>query len=233
MSDWVCGRCKSINRERAATCYSCGGMRGAVQLQPNTLAPNTSSILGGGTPDAAAATPAAAAVGVGVGDGAAAMTGDLVFADVTMPEPKPAVPAGPEHLLGGFIGGAIGAAVATGLWTGVVAVTNWQIGLVAIAVGFIVGQATVFGAGGRASILLVPISLGLTLVGLVASEYLIQYTFAVQVLGPDVIDVIQPPGFVLEVVVDSLTADPLTLIFWGFAAYEAVVIPMRAASRGG
>ena len=76
-------------------------------------------------------------------------------------------------------------------------------------------------------------SLGLTLVGLVASEYLIQYTFAVQVLGPDVIDVIQPPGFVFEVVVDSLTADPLTLIFWGIAAYEAVVIPMRAASRGG
>ena len=46
MSDWVCGRCKSINRERAATCYSCGGIRGAIQLEPTVLWATPASAMG-------------------------------------------------------------------------------------------------------------------------------------------------------------------------------------------
>jgi hypothetical protein len=89
VSDWVCGRCKSINRERAATCYSCGGIRGATQLQPNAMAP-------GRSPEPSASATAAGA-GVGVGAGAATMSGvataglgdstGFAVADVTMPEP--------------------------------------------------------------------------------------------------------------------------------------------------
>ena len=80
-------------------------------------------------------------------------------------------------IAGGVIGGAIGAVLATALWYGVVAITNWQVGIIAVAVGFIVGQGVVFGAGRHPSIALVPISVVFTLVSLVVSEYLIARHF--------------------------------------------------------
>ena len=60
MSDWVCGRCKSINRERAATCYSCGGIRGAIQLEPSGAVRHT-GVGDGHEGDAGRARAAAAA----------------------------------------------------------------------------------------------------------------------------------------------------------------------------
>lgn len=236
MSDWVCGRCKSINRERAATCYSCGGIRGATQLQPNTMAP-------GRSPDTSASATAAGA-GVGVGAGAATMSGvataglgdstGFAIADVTMPEPRTALPAGPAHLIGGVVGGAIGAVAAAGIWYGVVAATGWQVGLVAVAVGFVVGQAVVFGAGGRGSVLLVPVSLAFTLLSLVASEYLIARHFLgieAAELGISLAEAeaFLPPVDLLRI---SLESSPITLLFWAIAGYQAVVIPLRAVTRG-
>jgi hypothetical protein len=233
MSDWVCGRCKSINRERSATCYSCGGMRGAVQLQPGQA-----GAVGPADPSA----PVAASAGP-----AAAVPGALPIVDVTMPEAKPLVPAGPANLVGGLLGGAVGAVIATGLWYGVVVATNWQVGLVAIAVGFIVGQGVVLGAMNRASILLVPISLGLTLVALVASEYLIAVHFWDQAIAEIAAEMgvsLQQAASLAELAgvapsspIDhvrlSLEADPITLLFWAIAGYEAFIIPMRAATRPG
>ena len=236
MSDWVCGRCKSINRERAATCYSCGGIRGATQLQPNTMAP-------GRSPDTNASATAAGA-GVGVGAGAATMSGvataglgdttGFAIADVTMPEPKPALPAGPAHMVGGVLGGAIGAVAAAGIWYGVVAATEWQIGLVAVAVGFVVGHAVVFGAGGRGSVLLVPVSVAFTLLSLVASEYLIARHFLGITAAQMGITLAEaetffPPVDLLRI---SLESSPITLLFWAIAGYQAFAIPMRALTRG-
>ena len=221
MSDWVCGRCKSINRERSATCYSCGGIRGAIQLEMgNAAAPMAA------TPDAAAA----------------ALASGIPIAEVA--PPPPAVPATAGDLVGGVVGGAIGAVLATGLWYGVVAVTNWQVGIVAIAVGFIVGQGVVLGAGRHPSILLVPISLAFTLVSLVVSEYLIAnhfYNTAVAEISAEmglsvgeVADIAALSGIPttpLELVRFSLESDPITLLFWAIAGWEAFVIPMRAATR--
>ena len=262
MADWVCGRCKSLNRERAVTCYSCGGARGAIPLQPNRLAQ-----FGQGQPsldpatdsqDATAVT-AGAGVGVGVGAGAASMAGGpaMSAAELTgdgagvgamalpanaVPATAPAPPAGPENLLGGLVGGAIGAVLATALWYGVVAITGWQVGLVAIAVGFIVGQAVVFGASGRGSVLLVPISVGLTFAALVTSEYLIANHFfqqaATEVAADMGVSVAEVLGLVpsmnpVELVRLSIESEPITLLFWAIAGYEAFIIPMRALTRGG
>jgi hypothetical protein len=187
---------------------------------------------------------ATAGDGVGVGAGAATLSGvagdgaggagwTLPVVDVTAPEPKPVLPAGPMQYLGGILGGAVGAVIATAVWYGVVAVTNWQIGLVAVAVGFIVGQGVLLGAAGRGSILLVPISLGFTLVALVASEFLIANYFLTEValemgMDPELARTLYTP---VELVRTSLESDPLTLVFWAIAGYQAVVIPMRSASR--
>jgi hypothetical protein len=214
MSDWVCGRCKSINRERSAACYSCGGIRGAIQLETSA--------------------PAASA--------AATLTSGIPIAEVAAP--PPAVPATMGDLVGGVVGGAIGAVLATGLWYGVVAITNFQVGIIAVAVGFIVGQGVVLGAGRHPSILLVPISLAFTLVSLVVSEYLIAnhfYNTAVAEVAAemgisvgevaDIAALAGVPTTPLELVRFSLESDPITLLFWAIAGWEAFVIPMRAATR--
>lgn len=153
------------------------------------------------------------------------------------PAAATAVPAGPRFepvlgsdasILGGIVGAIVGAVVATVLWFGVVALTQWQIGIVAIVVGLIVGKATVFGAGGRGSIPLVVASGVMTLVALVVSEYLIIYHFVSREFGSDVISVLQPIDFVVGVAIESVQADPLTLVFWGIALFQSVAIPWSA-----
>jgi hypothetical protein len=128
-------------------------------------------------------------------------------------------------VVGGAVGGVVGAIVASAVWYGVVAATQFQVGLVAIAVGWIVGQAVVFGAQRRFSVVLVPISVVLTLLALATSEYLIVLHFVSQEIGP--VDFVQPPGLVVEVITASLQADPLTLVFWAIALFQAFVIPAR------
>ena len=155
---------------------------------------------------------------------------------MTQTHPPAAPPAptfepvlGDASLFGGILGGVVGAILASALWYGVVALTSWQIGLVAVVVGFVVGKAIVFGAGGRGSIPLVAISAAFTLVALVVSEYLIIYHFISTEFGSDgLISVIQPVDFVVSVAVGSVQADPLTLLFWGFALFQSVAIPWGA-----
>jgi hypothetical protein len=236
VSDWVCGRCKSINRERAATCYSCGGIRGAIQVPMSggaTAVPSTAIGTASAVPAEAVTAPAA---------GAGVVATAIPIAEVTAPVPRE--PATMGDLVGGIVGGAIGAVLATGLWYGVVAITNWQVGIVAIAVGFIVGQGVVLGAGRHPSIMLVPISLAFTLVSLVVSEYLIAnhfYNAAVAEIAAemglstseisDIADLAGLPNTPVELVRFSLESDPITLVFWAIAGWEAFVIPMRAATR--
>ena len=230
MSDWVCGRCKSINRERAAACYSCGGIRGAIQLEPSGAVATPASAMGTravpAAPEAAAAAPLATAT----------LASGIPVAEVTAP--APAEPATMGDIAGGVIGGAIGAVLATALWYGVVAITNWQVGIVAVAVGFIVGQGVVFGAGRHPSIALVPISVAFTLVSLVVSEYLIARHFlgiaAAEIsaeFGVTIAEVEAEFASPIELLRFSLESEPITLLFWAIAGWEAFVIPMRAATR--
>ena len=229
MSDWVCGRCKSINRERAAACYSCGGIRGAIQLEPSSAVATPASAMGTRAVPAAL-EPTAAPLA------AATLASGIPVAEVTAP--APAEPATMGDIAGGVIGGAIGAVLATALWYGVVAITNWQVGIIAVAVGFIVGQGVVFGAGRHPSIALVPISVAFTLVSLVVSEYLIARHFlgiaAAEIsaeFGVTIAEVEAEFASPIDLLRFSLESEPITLLFWAIAGWEAFIIPMRAATR--
>jgi hypothetical protein len=123
----------------------------------------------------------------------------------------------------------VAAVLATAIWYAVVVFTHFQVGIVAIAVGFLVGQGVVLGARGRSSIALVVASVVLTLAALVASEYLIVAHFVGQDLDVQ-LDMAQPPDVILGVVYESVVADPLTLAFWAIALFQAVAIPWRAMS---
>lgn len=214
MNDWVCGNCKSINRPSANSCYSCGGAREIVAApDPRVAQPAPTAT---DAPTAALATTAVAAP-------LPPSSGSL------LPTPAVAPPASSSDLVGGLVAGLVAAVLATAIWYAVVVVTHFQVGIVAIAVGFLVGQGVVLGARGRSSIALVVASVVLTLAALVASEYLIVAHFVGQDLDVQ-LDMAQPPDVILGVVYESVVADPLTLAFWAIALFQAVAIPWRAMS---
>jgi hypothetical protein len=223
MNDWICLNCKSINRAAAQSCYSCGTRQGATPGgSALDAADGVPGMAAGAAPTGGAsmaAMPYAAAT-----DGAGMSLANEA-ASLTAAPSDPATAGGPMDLAGGLIGGVIGAVLATAVWYGVVAATQFQVGLVAIAVGWLVAQAVVFGAQRRFALGLIPISVILTLLALTISEYLIVAHFVSLEFGA--VEVIQPPAFVVEIVVSSLQADPLTLAFWAIALFQAFVIPAR------
>jgi hypothetical protein len=222
VNDWVCGNCKSINRAAANSCYSCGGPREIVAASETRL----TSALSGPSANLATADGLGGIAAIGaVGPSAGTATG-------LMGDGSAGEPASTNDILGGFIAGLIAAILATGIWYGVVAVSQYQLGIVAIAVGFIVGQGVVLGANRRGSIVLVAISVALTLLALVVSEYLIVAHFVGQELGAGVtLDLVQGPDFIVSIVIESLQADPLTIAFWAIALFQAFVIPSRLLGR--
>jgi hypothetical protein len=179
-------------------------------------------------------------------EAAATFASGIPIAEVAAP--APAEPATMGDVAGGVIGGAIGAVLATALWYGVVTVTHWQIGFVAVAVGFVVAQGVVFGAGRHPSILLVPVSVAFTLIALLVSEYFIARFLLNEGLA-EFLSLIGTPELEgmdltyaelqaeiqamspVDIVRSSLESDPLTLLFWAIAGWEAFIIPMRAATR--
>jgi hypothetical protein len=218
VSEWVCGNCKSINRAAAGSCYSCGGSKAVVAAAapaPSSAVPTTGTLTGapGAAPGAIAGGPFG-----------------LPAASAAMPPMAPPRAASMSDVLGGLFAGLVAAILATAIWYGVIVVTHYELGIVAIAVGFLVGQGVVLGARGRASIALVVISPLLTLLALGIGEYLIVAYFVGQELGVP-IDVVQPPDFVMSVIVDSIASDPITLAFWAIALFQAVAIPWRAITR--
>jgi hypothetical protein len=234
VNDWICGNCKSINRGSANSCYSCGGSREIVAVSETRP-------LGGplpGTPSLAAvdAQPgfgtASAMAGLAGGAPGGAILAGSEGAVVTS-QAQPHLPASTNHILGGLLAGTVAAVLATALWYAVVVISHYQLGIVAIVVGFLVGQAVVLGASKRGSVALVGISVLLTLVALFVSEYLIVANFVSQQLAPgETIELIQSPAIMVEVVVESVKADPLTLAFWAIALFQAFTIPARQLPRG-
>lgn len=222
MSDWVCGNCKSINRASAGSCYSCGGSRATVAAPDPRLAPPTP--IGDGPGFAAMS---AAGVGASAAVAAAPAMAPGLGETVALPAKPPAQPATMSDVLGGVLAGVVAAVLATAIWYGVVAATHFQVGIVAIAVGFIVGTGVVFGARRHTSVVLVAVSVILTLIALAVSEYLIVAHFVSQELG-FAVDLIQPPDVFFGVISDSLGADPLTLVFWAIALFQAFIIPWRS-----
>jgi hypothetical protein len=233
VNDWVCGNCKSINRGSANSCYSCGGSREIVAVSETRP-------LGAPTYTA----PAPVAPGMGAATLAAA-DGQPGIAATTLPGlggvgalGAPAAeaqrePATTKDLVGGFGAGLVAAILATAIWYAVVTISHYQLGIVAIVVGFLVGQGVVLGASRRGSPILIAISVVLTALALVVSEYLIVVHFVNEELAAQgaFVDVLQPAGLMAEVVVESVKADPLTLAFWAIALFQAFTIPARQLAR--
>jgi hypothetical protein len=136
-------------------------------------------------------------------------------------------PSGMSGVLGGLALGTGAAIIAAIAWYLVVALSQTQIAFVAVLIGWLVGNAVVWGARGRVSVPLLVASPLLTLLALAVSEYLIIYHLVTQELGL-VADLLQPLDVMIEIVIESVTADPVTLLFWAIALAYAAWIPFRA-----
>jgi hypothetical protein len=224
VADWTCPNCSWANRDFVDKCLSCGAPRptGADAASARTTLPTRRYEAGRW--------------------------------DLAPPAPKPVDPnAAPDFVLGpiqempevatrrtwftseglgrGILFAAVAAVVASALWYAVVALSQYQIAFIAIAVGWVTGTAAVVGARGRGSIPLSIVSALLTLAALFVSEYLINYHYMTQFFGP--VGLLQPPDVVFAIVAESLSADPTTLLFWALALGAAVWIPFKAIAFEG
>ena len=123
------------------------------------------------------------------------------------------------NLVLGVLGGLVAAAVGACIWAVITLTTGYQIGFMAIGVGFLVGIAVrqlgrgsspVFGVAG-AALALAGCLVGnlLTIVGYVVREQGIPFSQALHVLEP---------GTAINALVE--TGSPIDLLFYGIAIYE-------------
>jgi hypothetical protein len=157
--------------------------------------------------------------------------------------PPPSAPAGPvprvrkeetveekpTNYAGAVMAGLIAAIVAAFVWYGFVVLTKIQFGLIAVGVGFLVAFAVVIGSGGGHGVGLQLIAIGMVLVSMIFSEFLIARYFINQLLaqagGGEVIPIFASLGTIFDIAFLSLKEDPISLLFWGIAVFEAWKIP--------
>ena len=138
------------------------------------------------------------------------------------------------NLILAVLAGIAAAAVGALIWYGIVVITNYQLGIIAAGLGWLVGLAVVFGSGRKRGLPLQLTSVIITLVALVASEYLIVRHFLVEYLteqGYSGFALFMPLDVMWELVVTGITEDLLTLLFWGIALVVAFTTPARRQLR--
>lgn len=138
------------------------------------------------------------------------------------------------NLIGALLIGLGAALISSLIWYAVVVVTNYQLGIIAIAVGWLVAQAVMLGAGRKRGPRLQGLSVVITVMAMAFSEYLIVRHFAVQALakeGYTNIPLLLPLDVMLILIVEGIKADPLTLLFWGIAVWEAFALPAQRRLR--
>jgi hypothetical protein len=137
--------------------------------------------------------------------------------------------------LPGAVGFGVAAALITSfMWYAIVVFSGYELGIIAIGVGWVVAQAVILGSGRKRgpnlqilSILLIAVAMGL-------SEYLIVRHFIVQSLSEELtgeFPLLLPLADMLTIVFEGIKANPLTLLFWGIALWEGYTLPARHRLR--
>ncbi len=125
----------------------------------------------------------------------------------------------------------LGAAVVAGfIWYFLVTLTGWQVGIVAILMGWLVGQGIVWGAGHKRGAPLQWISVLLTIVAILFSEYMIFNHFFHEegLVGNLPIDIF----FEVYGAYFGEGTGFLDILFFGIALWQAYVTPRQRALKG-
>ena len=140
------------------------------------------------------------------------------------------------NLLGGTLLGLLAGVVSALVWYGIVVVTDYQLGIIAVAVGWLVAQGVIFGAGRKRGVSLQVISLIITIGAMAASEYLIVRHILMKIAAEEGylvndVPILLPLEDIWFLILEGIKADPITLIFWAIALWEAVSLPAKRRLR--
>lgn len=135
-----------------------------------------------------------------------------------------------QNLSFGIIGGAIAAVIGATIWAMITAVTNFQIGWMAVGVGFLVGFAvrlcgkgldTIFGIMGGVLSLLGCLAGNLFTVCIVVSRH----------QNIPLLDLLSRLNPEITVRLMTATFSPMDLLFYGIAVYEGYRFSFRKLSK--
>jgi hypothetical protein len=130
----------------------------------------------------------------------------------------------PMAILGAVLGGIAGVLV----WWGFTVVTKIAFGLIAVAIGFLVGMGTVRFAGGKRSAGLQAVAIVTSLVSFLFATYLVNMTFINRMFaaqGETFRLGFPPPNLNLFVKVVTAGFNVMDLVFLAIVLYEAWKIP--------
>ena len=143
-----------------------------------------------------------------------------------------------QNLVGGISAGLVAAVAGASAWAAITAATEYQIGWMAIGVGFLVGFAMktvgkgidpIFGYAGAA----------LSLIGCALGNYFTVAWFVSAQEGIGFLELLSSLGPAEIVELMSLTFDPMDLLFYGIAVYFGyrysfrVLVPAAPAAEPG
>ena len=130
----------------------------------------------------------------------------------------------PMAALGAVLGGAAGVLA----WWGFTVLTGIGFGLVAVAIGFLVGHGAARGAGGKRSVGLQVLAVVIGAVSFLVAAYLVNMTFINQALaeqGRPFRVPFPPTSPVMFYNVLAVNFGIMKLVFLAIVAYEAWIIP--------
>lgn len=135
-----------------------------------------------------------------------------------------------QNLLFGTIGGVVAAAIGAAIWAIITALSNFQIGWMAVGVGFLVGYAVRISGKGIDKTFGV-VGAALSLLGCVAGNLL---TACILISKHEHIPFLQllaslNPQIAIELI--KVTFHPMDLLFYGIAVYEGYRFSFRRLSK--
>jgi hypothetical protein len=136
-------------------------------------------------------------------------------------------PEAEPSLLTGLLLGMIAMIVSAALWAAITVATDYQIGFMAIGVGFAVGVAVRYGAG-AGSPLLATIAAGLSLTGCVLGNLLSGCWFVANNAEVAVTEVVMAMSLVDASEIVTVMFSPIDILFYGLAIYYSFKLASAA-----
>jgi len=131
-----------------------------------------------------------------------------------------------QSMVGGFLAGSAAALAGAGVWALVTVLTGYQIGFMAIGIGFLVGLAVQFAGKGINKVFGV-MGAALALLGCLLGNYFTIVHFVGDAEGLGFFDTLTriTPAAIPELM--AVTFSPMDLVFYGIAVYEGFKLSFR------
>ena len=134
-----------------------------------------------------------------------------------------------QNLLGGVLAGLVAAGIGAGVWAGVTVITNFQIGLMAVGVGFLVGFA-VRSVGKGVDPVFGVVGATLALLGCAVGNLLTVSAIFARQEGMALMEMLSLLDLAIAWKLMAVTFSPIDLLFYGIAVYEGYKLSFRQVS---